>query len=192
MLVIKYTGIHYIVLTSYHLMPVAIIVIIIVAVLGAATYFFTLTPAESTPMVTETVRPEETQPSTAIEAEAEVETSVTPTSSNQSEPQMNATVYRDGTYTATGGYLTPARTSHTVELTVTIENDIIVDSSVRYDGKDGYSNPNQERFDNAYKAQVIGASLREIKLSRVGAASLTSQAFNDAIVDITEEARING
>jgi hypothetical protein len=170
-------------------MPVAIIAVIVVALIGAATYFFTVSPADSTPTDTETSRPGEVE----VEATVDSEVSATaPTNTNPTGSQMNATVYRNGTYTATGGYLTPARTSHTVKLTITVENDIIIASSIQYDGKDGYSNPNQERFDNTYKEQVIGASLREIRLSRVGAASLTSQAFNDAIVDITEEARING
>lgn len=168
-------------------MPAAFVIILAVAVLGAATYFFTQPATKPKLVVPATARVESRTEDTA----PETNTPASP-SADTNETQLPAKTYQDGTYTGTGSYLTPARTNHTLAVTLTIENGTIVDSTIRYDDKDGYSNPNQERFDNAYREHVIGASLSEVKLSRVGAASLTSQAFNDAIVEITKEARVNG
>ena len=77
-------------------------------------------------------------------------------------------------------YLTPNRQEHTVDITFTVTNGIVSDAEVTYDESDGYSNSHQERFDAAYKAEVIGTALNNVSLSRVGGASLTSEAFNEA------------
>jgi hypothetical protein len=88
----------------------------------------------------------------------------------------------NGTFEGSGTYLTPARGEHSVDITVTVTNDVVTDITTRYDGKDsGFSNGHQERFDAAYKSQVIGKKLSDISLSRVGGASLTTNGFNDAI-----------
>jgi hypothetical protein len=81
-------------------------------------------------------------------------------------------------------YLTPARTSHDMTVTLTVADGIVTDASIIYDNGDGFSNAHQERFDGAYKAQVIGQPIDGIALSRVGGASLTTGAFNDAAAQI--------
>jgi hypothetical protein len=97
-------------------------------------------------------------------------------------PDRAITAAINGTFTGSGTYLTPARGSHAVDVTVTVTDNVITDITTRYDGKaTGFSNGHQERFDAAYKSQVIGKTLSEVSLSRVGGASLTSAGFNDAI-----------
>ena len=105
------------------------------------------------------------------------------TSDSDSEPTASA----DGTYQGSGEYLTPARTEQFIEVSLTLENGIVTDSTILFDGKpEGESsNDNQARFADAYKTEVVGKPLGEISLSRVGGASLTSRAFNEAIVEIT-------
>jgi hypothetical protein len=92
----------------------------------------------------------------------------------------------NGTFKADGEYLTPARTRQTVEVTLTLEAGVVTDSVVTFDGKavGQSSNDNQARFADAYKTEVIGKSLSEISLSRVGGASLTSRTFNEAVAKI--------
>ncbi len=163
-------------------MPILVIVLgIIIVVLGAVVFFVPndTTPTE-TPLVTEDAKlpeqMEETTPDVAVseptpEPTKEIETPVTANS-----------------YTADVTYLTPARTSHAMSVSLTIENGIVTDSTIAYDGKsDGFSNPSQEKFDSLYKTEVIGKSLSDISLSRVGGASLTSQAFNDAVAQIAAQ-----
>lgn len=96
----------------------------------------------------------------------------------------------NGTFEASSTYLTPARTEHLVNISLTIEGGVVTNSRVLFDDKaEGESsNDNQARFADAYKSEVIGKSLSEISLSRVGGASLTSQAFNEAVAKIAVEA----
>jgi hypothetical protein len=90
-----------------------------------------------------------------------------------------------GTFTENTTYLTPKRTSHSLAVSLTVQNDVVTTADVRYDGKDsGFSNTYQERFDAAYKTEVVGKKLSDISLSRVGGASLTSASFNEAIKQV--------
>jgi hypothetical protein len=91
------------------------------------------------------------------------------------------------TFTEDVSYLTPARTEHKMAVSLTVAGGVVTDASIVYDAGDGYSNPNQERFDTTYKTEVIGKPLSEISLSRVGGASLTSQAFNEAVAKIAAQ-----
>lgn len=158
-------------------MPIAIIAVVVIALIGAGAYFFS---ASSTPEVvieptTEVARTDTTSPT------EEPETDQTATGTTEDEDAGVETV----TYTGSGTYLTPARTAHDVDVTLTLAADgTIIDAAVEYDKGDGYSNPNQERFDNAYQTLVIGQNIADVELSAVGGASLTSEAFNDAVAEI--------
>lgn len=132
------------------------------------------TPVESEPIVEEANRTDEM----IAEEETVVETEPNPTPD---------TAVTGATFTENVSYLTPARTEHTMIVSLTIVDGVVTDSSIIYDEGEGFSNPNQERFDGAYKAEVIGKPLSEISLSRVGGASLTSQAFNDAVAKIAAQ-----
>ena len=167
-------------------MPIVVVILgVIIIALGAAV-FLVPKPAE-TPTVTEEVnrteameQEEETMMEVEGDVEADLETSVLDTTST-----LEAEVGSSQTFTETGTYLTPARTSHEMTVSLTLENGVVAAAAIVYDGGEGFSNANQERFDAAYKAEVIGKPLTEISLSRVGGASLTSQAFNEAVAKIS-------
>ncbi len=110
------------------------------------------------------------------------------------EPEPTSSSNVEGTYEASSTYLTPARTEQHVNVTLTLEDGVVTNSVVNFDGKaEGESsNDNQARFGDAYKSEVIGKSLTEISLSRVGGASLTSRAFNEAVAKIMVEATTEG
>ena len=73
-------------------------------------------------------------------------------------------------------------------VTLSVADGIVTDASVTFDGQSsGFSNPNHERFNAAYKPEVVGKKLTEVSLSRVGGASLTSKAFNDAVAKIVAQ-----
>jgi hypothetical protein len=158
-------------------MPIVVAVLgIIIVGLGAALFFI---PAEREPDASEMIT-EEANRTEAMEVseEAVVETTPNPTP----ETAVSGT-----TFTEDVSYLTPARTEHTMSVSLTIAEGVVTEANVIYDAGEGYSNPNQERFDTAYKSEVIGKPLSEISLSRVGGASLTSQAFNEAVAKIAAE-----
>jgi hypothetical protein len=84
------------------------------------------------------------------------------------------------TFTANASYFTPRRTQHDIEVTLTLKDRVVVDANVTYDGG-AAATPNHTRFDDAYRSEVIGKRLNQISLSRTGGASLTSEAFNEAV-----------
>jgi hypothetical protein len=161
-------------------MPIVVAVLgIIIVVLGAA--FFLIpdpksTPKEESPMVvTEDVtRTEEMEAKEELTVETETKTTV--------DTSLEAK-----TYTENVTYLTPARTEHKMAVTLKVANGIVTEADVVYDGKAGFSNPSQERFDGAFAGEVIGKPLAEISLSRVGGASLSSAAFNEAVAKIVAQ-----
>ena len=200
-------------------MPVLVIAVIVVLAIGAGAYFFSTeeTAAPTVEREVETARPETTngpdgdediEPETNSEPEPVVETDTTldvapelptevvepepATVSEVAEPEpvvVPASEFADGSYTTRVSYLTPSRSSHDMDVTLTIENDVVVASSITYDGGDGPGNSHHRRFDAAYKSEVVGMQLSEISLSRVGGASLTSASFNEAVANVGAEAR---
>ena len=97
--------------------------------------------------------------------------------------------YQDGSYFASARYLTPKRTEHKIEVRVDIENDIVIDAHITYDGE-GPSTPSNVRFNDVYKDSVIGVKINDIDVSRLGGASLTTDAFNQALGEIKKESSL--
>ena len=162
-------------------MPIVVAILgVVIVVMGVL--LFTLSPKAETPAVVETQEMNRTE---TMEVEEEATIEVAPVSETEAtNDDEQATVVAANTFSGTGSYLTPARTTHELEVTLTVQDGIVTAADVIYDGGEGFSNPNQERFDAAFEAQVIGKSLDNISLSRVGGASLTTEAFNQAVAAI--------
>ncbi len=192
-------------------MPIVVVVLgIVIIVMGAALILIPAPKDETpTPVSAEVIRPEtvedtviEEQKTPEPEPEPEIkktETSSTEATESKPEPEVTKTETTETkpapvatkettTYKASEQYLTPKRTSHNIDVTLTLEDNIVKEVSVVYDNKAGYSNGYQEKFDAAYKTEVIGKSLAGISLAKVGGASLTSDAFNQAVAEIKDQA----
>jgi hypothetical protein len=176
-------------------MPIILVIGAIIIAIGVGALLFTggtnsetTRVEDTTPQisVTETVNESEPVPA-GDEINDMTTTSTAPEREDVPTPTASATPV---TLTRSATYLTPRRTEHTVAVTMTVTGDVVTDVSVAFDGKpEGeYSNDNQARFNAAYSQQVIGKSLNDISLSRVGGASLTSQAFNEAVEQISRDA----
>lgn len=111
-----------------------------------------------------------------------VPTSPTPT------PTTPANGYKDGTYETSVTYLTPVRSQYKLDVTFTVAKDVITAADVAY-SQGAEKDPNAAKFEAAYKAQVIGKDIDSLNLSRVGGASLTTGAFNNALVAIKTDAK---
>ncbi len=161
-------------------MPIMLIIVGVLAAFGVGAYLFTNQSPTVTP-VTTTETPMAT-PATATTPDITTETADTTT---------DASDYTDGTYTASATYMTPKRTEHTVAISLTLVNDIITESTIQFDDKAAgeTSNDNQARFADAYTTLVVGQSLDTVSLARVGGASLTSTAWNEAKAKIAAEAQ---
>jgi uncharacterized protein with FMN-binding domain len=133
------------------------------------------------PQVADTAKPSAPATPTPVEVPKPA-----PTPTPTPKPSAPASTYADGTYRTSSTYRTPDGT-YTMDVAVTVANDQITASSLSFDSdgaRDGYS----KRFSSAYQGSVIGKDLETVSLSRVGGASLTTRAFNNALNTIRSQA----
>lgn len=112
----------------------------------------------------------------------------TSTTTSQTSSADTSATYKDGTYTAVGGYNSPGGAEE-ITVSVTLENGKVVDSTVEKGATGGEAEFHQEDFIGAFKELVIGKDISTLKLSRVAGASLTTGGFNNAITQIKSQAQ---
>lgn len=158
-------------------MPILPVALIAAVLLGAGAYWYTTNdePATDTTTPTDVVRTPET----------ESETDTEPTTDETATPDSDD---GDSNYSATARYLTPAREPHDVTVNLSVDDGVVTDVNVLINGGKDYANQHQESFDAEIADAVVGVSLADVTADRVGGASLTSAAFNDALEDIRSEA----
>ncbi len=96
--------------------------------------------------------------------------------------------YKDGTYTAMGSYNSPGGPDD-LTVSVTLKDDIIVDSTVTNGAHDPKSTRIQNDFIANYKPFVTGKNIDEVYLTKVSGSSLTGAGFNDALAKIKVQAQ---
>ena len=129
--------------------------------------------------------------------DANKDTQNTPSNSQSSTSDSNeaatestdTSTFKDGSYSATGSYLSPGG-RESVDLTVTIKDGVITESSITTDAASNDSRRYQELFAENYKELVVGKEVNGLSLSRVAGSSLTSNGFNDALDEIRNEAKV--
>lgn len=121
-------------------------------------------------------------------AQPETKPTTTPSTSGTTTPSTQST-YKDGTYTATGSYMSPGGMDQ-VGVTLTLKNDIVTDVSVSPMAGDNTSERYQAMFVAGYKQYVVGKDIDKVKLDKVSGASLTPIGFNEAITKIEAQARV--
>jgi hypothetical protein len=181
-------------------MPIIAIVVALSVIIAVGTYL--IRPAENTPLSPESVatstatgqneEPTTTPPTSVVSPEV-ADTKSTSSESNTpvetTTPDVT-TVYADGVHQVTTEYRAPGNARHTVAVAMTLANDVVTAVSITYGGDTVAASKNyQSKFDNALPAQVIGKKLDGIALSRVGGASLTTGAFNNALAQVKTVAR---
>lgn len=108
--------------------------------------------------------------------------------SNSGAITTNSLTYKDGSYTVTGSYDTPAGTEN-LGVTLTLKNGIITDATVQNQGTASESKHYQNQFISGFKTQVIGKNISEVNVARVSGSSLTPNGFNDAVAQIKIKAQ---
>lgn len=113
-----------------------------------------------------------------------------PATESNPKPVENTTVYDylDGTYNSQISYRTPEG-NYSMNVTLTVMNDMVKTANTVFDSRtarDSYT----KKFSKSYTTQVTGKDIDNINLSRVGGASLTSEAFNKAVADIKNQAKV--
>ena len=125
---------------------------------------------------------------TQTEADPTEETTSEATTPVEETPgEATDTTYTDGTYTDTGSYQAPSG-NETIEVTITLKNDIIESVDVVGEATDPQAKLHQGEFINGIAGIVVGKDIDTIKVDKVGGSSLTSNGFNAAIDAIKAEA----
>ncbi|TSD62541.1 FMN-binding protein [Aeromicrobium piscarium] len=126
----------------------------------------------------------------ACGSEAErVEPTTAPSSPADSADGAESGSFTPGDYEATGSYQTPGGTQ-SVDVDLTLEADgTITDLDVDGNAEGGNSEQFQGKFESGIDAEVVGKKITELDVSKVSGSSLTSGGFNDAIAQITDDAR---
>jgi uncharacterized protein with FMN-binding domain len=122
------------------------------------------------------------------EAELESVTTNSPSTESVDQATVNSnSKYKDGTYTSEGEYTSPAGQEE-VEVTVTLQGDVVTDVSFVDKASNPGSVKNQELFSQGFEQLVVGKSIDSIELGVVNGSSLTPKGFMDAIAKIKVEA----
>lgn len=146
-----------------------VIILVIAAILAiAGTLYF---KSDSVSQVEENTRP-----------------SVSETTGTNEDVDPETGEYVDGTYSATGTYTSSAG-QESVDITVTLEDDIVTAATFTGNATHPTSKLNQTRFSAGFAALVVGRPLDAISLTVVNGSSLTPQGFMDALADVKVEAR---
>jgi hypothetical protein len=171
-------------ISNYFHFMAYLVAFILIAIGGAAFYFFQATP--STDPVSTVPIVEVNEPANSPAAPETI--SEEPQTETSSPAEQETTDYQDGTYTTNVTYITPKRATYGMNVSLTLNQDIITGATIVYtDGAE--KDPNAAKFEAAYKTQIIGKDIDTISLSRVGGASLTTNAFNDAVANIKADAQ---
>lgn len=96
--------------------------------------------------------------------------------------------YKNGTYTATGHYMSPGGEQQ-IGVTVTLDNSTITKLSLDRSKTRGTSSEFQGKFASGIDAEVVGKNIDDLDVSKVSGSSLTSGGFNDAISQIKTQAK---
>jgi uncharacterized protein with FMN-binding domain len=99
-----------------------------------------------------------------------------------------ASEYKDGTYTATGKYVSPGGNQQ-ITVALTVKDGVVTDSSVTEGSVDPTSKQFQAMVIANYKTLVIGKKLSEINLTKISGSSLTPKGFMDAVAQIKVKAQ---
>ena len=111
-----------------------------------------------------------------------------PTPITQTTPTNVVVNFKDGTYNADATYRTPVMSKYKINVALQVTDGVVTNSTATYaDGAE--KDPNAKHFEEAYKTEVVGKKLNDINLSRVGGASLTTGAFNQALTVIKTQAQ---
>ncbi len=149
----------------------------------AALYFFIYAPINAKDL-------DQNSQSSANNTNSSVtaQSSTTPVASEPASNSTNASAYKNGTYSASIDYMVP-KSDNTITVQMTIDNGKVTAVKTTHDYSDRESDFYIANFDSLIQQEVTGKKIEELSVGRVGGASLTSNAFEDAIATIKNEAK---
>lgn len=104
-------------------------------------------------------------------------------------PTQISSVFKNGTYTATGSYTTPGGREQ-LAISLTIKNDVVTASTFTPKAVSPTSAEYQKEFALEYKQFVTGRDINTLSLGKVAGSSLTNVGFNAAVEQIKIQAEL--
>ncbi len=115
--------------------------------------------------------------------------STTTTDTPSTDSSAESSVYKDGTYNATGTYQSPAG-AESVGITLVVKDDVVTSVSVSPKATNETSIKFQGLFSDGVSAVVVGKSLDSLgSLGAVNGSSLTPNGFESAVATIAALAK---
>jgi hypothetical protein len=150
-------------------------IVFVIAVAGAWLFKGSMSssPTNTAAVVTETVPGGAPQPGTPVNPGAAA--------------TAPATRYKDGSYSSTGAYTSPAG-PESVEISITLVADIVTNATFKGLATHKMSIANQKKFADGFSAEVVGKPIDSINLTVVNGSSLTGTGFMDALSKIKSQA----
>lgn len=104
------------------------------------------------------------------------------------EAKADTGTYGDGTYTVSGQY--GEHSASTLDVSVTVGAGKVTAVEVKPTTSSAISKKYGDDFVKAVPGEVVGKDLKDLKLSVVAGASWTTDAFNQALVNVRGEASV--
>ncbi len=114
----------------------------------------------------------------------------TSTSSSTNSTSASTGSYKDGTYSASVSYSVPHGAQNTLKATVTVSSGKIASVSTTDNYSDHESAMYVSDFESALTSDAKGQSIGSYSPSRIGGASLTTEAFTEALTNIASQAKV--
>ncbi|MEO5949727.1 MAG: hypothetical protein ABIP74_04955 [Candidatus Saccharimonas sp.] len=141
---------------------------------------FLLATAKDGSSVTPTINSTSQTTTTAISAPTASPSAATETATNTTA--LATSGYKDGTYKANTSYRVPHGGSNSLSATITVSGGKITAVKTSDNYSDGESAMYVDSFESSVSSSAVGISLANATFSRIGGASLTTDAF-DAVLD---------
>jgi len=110
------------------------------------------------------------------------------TTSSSSSTTSTSLAYKDGNYSSTISYSVPHGSTNSIAVILSLLNDKIASISTNNSYTDQESGMYIDSFKGSINTASVGQPISSFSPSRIGGASLTTQAFNNAISAIRANA----
>lgn len=168
-----------------------ILLVLVIMILGGLIAFMMskrTTPTDTTLQITEPVSKTDAE---SLQSEiptpqtnSALETSVT----IQATPTEQKSGYKDGTYSATGNYVSPGG-ADAILVSLVLKDNVVQDVTMTEKASNPASKTWATKFISAAKSEIVGKKIDELNLKVVSGSSLTSVGFMDALAKIKVQAK---
>lgn len=128
------------------------------------------------------------QPAVVTETVTETVSGAAGTRPADSEQVLELGSYQDGTYQATGRYMSPGGEREVV-VSLTLAEGVVTEATFEGFATDPASKRFQGEFAEGFQVEVVGRNIDELNLQKVSGSSLTPKGFMDALQQIKVQAQ---